>query len=148
MTVSRHAQGAAHAPSFRLEFAAFCETHRDAYLRYAQVRIEDRAEAVRCVDAVLDAVRTRWVAVLGTARPAAQVWSELRDETGHRMIGVARRAAKFHAVLRDDQADIMLLHRHLMLSVDHAASLMGLADHEARALLRGAERDFGDPPDH
>ncbi|MFC8247743.1 hypothetical protein [Streptomyces chartreusis] len=145
--MSRHSSRGTRSSSFRLEFTAFCEAHRDAYLRYAQVRIEDRAEAVRCVDAVLEAVQARWVAVLGSACPAAQVWRELRDETGHRTVGVARRAARFHAVLRDDQADILVLHRHLLLPVDHAASLMGLADHDARALLRGAERDFESLPD-
>lgn len=130
-------------PLFRLEFAAFCEANREAYLRYAQERIEDPAEARRCVDAVLNALETRWIAVLGSECPAAQVWRDLRTETGHRTIGPAGRAGRFHAVLADDQADIMLLHHHLRLSVDRAARLMGLADHDARALLRGAERNLG-----
>ncbi|GGX36515.1 hypothetical protein [Streptomyces noursei] len=133
---------------FGLEYAAFCEANRDAYLRYALVRIEDPAEARRCVDAVFDALETSWIAVLASECPAARVWRDLRAETDHRMIGAAGRRGKFHAVLRDDQADIMLLHRHLRLSVDHAASLMGLAAHDARALLRGAERALSSPLNH
>ncbi|MGI5353056.1 hypothetical protein ACQEU8_33480 [Streptomyces sp. CA-250714] len=129
-------------PSFRLEFAAFCEANRDAYLRYAQVRIEDPAEAKRCVDAVFDALGARWIAVLRSECLAARVWGDLRTEAGYRESGAAGRAGKFHAVLREDQADIMVLHRHLRLPVGHAASLMGLADHDARALLRGAEREL------
>lgn len=130
-------------PLFRLEFTAFCEANREAYLRYARERIDDPAEARRCVDTVLNTLEARWIAVLGSECPAAQVWRDLRAETGHRTIGPAGRAMKFHAVLADDQADIMLLHHHLRLSVDRAARLMGLADHDARALLRGAERNLG-----
>ncbi|MFE7276918.1 hypothetical protein [Streptomyces sp. NPDC057623] len=141
--MSRRHTHASHPDSFGLEFTAFCETYRDAYLRYALVRIEDQAEAKRCVDTVLDAVGMRWIAVLASACPAAQVWRELRSEARHRAIGAASRAGRFHAVLRDDQADILLLHRRLSLPVERAAGLMGLAGPDARALLRGAEREFG-----
>ncbi|MEU9983567.1 hypothetical protein [Streptomyces sp. NPDC050856] len=139
----RHSHHHAVRPArFRLEFAAFCEANRDAYVRYAQVRIDDQAEARRCVDAVLDALGARWVAVLGGERPAACAWRDLRTETAQRTACAAGRAGRFHAFLREDQADMMLLHYHLRLPIDGAAGLMGLADHEARALLRGAERDL------
>jgi hypothetical protein len=143
LIVSRYKHHASRPPLFRLEFAAFCEANQNVYLRYAQERIEDQAQARHCVDTMLDALETRWITVLGSECPAAQVWRDLRAETGHHTIGAAGRAGKFHAVLRDDQADIMLLHHHLRLSVDRAARLMGLADHDARALLRGAERNLG-----
>lgn len=130
---------------FRLEFAVFCEANRDAYLRYAQARIEDQAEATRCVDTVLGALEAGWITVLGSECPAARVWGNLRTETGHRATG---RAEKFHAVLRDDQADIMLLHHHLSLPLEQAARLMGLPNHDAHALLRGAERELSGLPDH
>jgi hypothetical protein len=138
----RNSHHAARPARFCLEFAAFCETNRDAYVRYAQVRIDDHAEARRCVDAVFDALAARWVAVLRGERPAACAWRDLRTEAAQRSACAAGRAGRFHAFLREDQADMMLLHRHLQLPVDDAAGLMGLADHEARALLRGAERDL------
>ncbi|MCB5183047.1 hypothetical protein [Streptomyces antimicrobicus] len=106
------------------------------------MRVEDPLSALRCVEAVLDSLRGRWTAVLGSECPAAAVWRDLRAETGRRIAGRTGRGGKLHAVLRDDQADIMVLHHHLSMSVDHAASLMGLTDHAARALLRGAERDL------
>ncbi|MFE0930930.1 hypothetical protein ACFW4O_35170 [Streptomyces mutabilis] len=130
---------------FRLEFAAFCEANRDTYLRYAQVRLGDQTDARRCVDVVLGALGTRWIAALGSASPAARAWGDLRAEADRRTISAAKQAGKFHAVLRDDQADIMLLHHHLRLPVDDAAGFMGLAGPDARALLRGAERDLHNP---
>jgi hypothetical protein len=138
----RHNHNGVRPAQFRLEFAAFCEANRDAYARYSQVRIDDAAEARRCVDTVFDALAARWAAVLAGERPAAWAWRGLRTETAQRSACVASRSGRFHAVLRADQADMMLLHRHLQLPVDAAAGLMGLAEHEARALLRGAERDL------
>lgn len=128
---------------FQLEFAAFCETNRAAYLRYAQVRLQDPAEATHCVDAVLGALGRSWPTVLATDCPAARVWKALRTEAGHRMVSAAARTGRLHAALRDDQADIMLLHHQLRLSIADTARLMGLPDHDARALLRGAERALG-----
>ncbi|KPC62510.1 hypothetical protein [Streptomyces chattanoogensis] len=138
----RDHQGVHRPDLFRLEYAAFCEANQDSYLRYALVRIEDQAEARRCVNAVLEALRSSWVAVLASECPAARVWKNLRTEAAHRTIGAVERTGRLHAILRDDQADILLLHHHLRLPVDHAACLMGIADHDAHALLRGAERDF------
>ncbi|MGW3012731.1 hypothetical protein ACWC9R_28390 [Streptomyces sp. NPDC001219] len=132
-----------HPTVFRLEYVAFCDANRDAYFRYALVRIEDQAEAMHCVNTVLAALEASWIAVLASACPAARVWRDLRAETDHRTTGAVGREGKFHAVLRDDQADIMLLHHRLRLPVGHAANLMGLTDHDAHALLRGAERDLG-----
>lgn len=141
-------RGAPQSMRFRLEFLAFCEANRDVYLRYAQVRIEDQAEARRCVDAVLEAVELRWVAVLGSESPAARVWRFLRAEAGSFRSLPVKSEGQLHAVLREDQADIMLLHHQLQLSLNHAAGLMGLPDPDARALLRGAERDFGSRAEH
>lgn len=130
-------------PLFRLEFAAFCEANRNTYLRYAQVRLGNQADARRCVEVVLGDLGPRWIATLGSASPAARVWRDLRAETKRRTTSAAKRSGQLRAVLRDDQADIMLLHHHLRLPIDAAACFMGLASPEARALLRGAERVLG-----
>ncbi|MGG2460605.1 hypothetical protein ACO0M4_12440 [Streptomyces sp. RGM 3693] len=128
---------------FQLEYAAFCEANQASYHRYAMVRLADRVEARRCVESVLGNLEASWVAVLASECPAAWAWNSLRTEAAHRTLSALGRSGRFHAVLRDDQADIMLLHHHLRLPLDHAASLMGLSDHGARALLRGAKRDLG-----
>ncbi|WP_143665478.1 hypothetical protein [Streptomyces sp. CS113] len=129
-------------PLFRLEFAAFCEANRNTYLRYAHARLGDQADARQCVGVVLGDLGPRWIATLGSASPAARAWGDLRAETKRRTTGAAKRPGQLHTVLREDQADIMLLHHHLRLPVDAAAGFMGLASPEARALLRGAERDL------
>ncbi|WP_217199894.1 hypothetical protein [Streptomyces buecherae] len=133
---------------FRLEYAAFCETNRDAYLRYAQTRLMDQAEARRCVDTVLATLGAHWIAALGCANLAAQAWGNLRTETHHRALNAEHQVGNLYALLRDDQADIMLLRHHLGLPLDDAARLMGLANHDAQALLRGAERDLGNLLSH
>ncbi|MFE6774570.1 hypothetical protein [Streptomyces sp. NPDC057702] len=138
-----HRRGVSRPPARELELTAFREAHRDAYLRYAQARIDDQAQARACVDAVFDALAAHWLAVLGSACPAARVWAGLRGATEHRMWRERVRAGEYHTVLRGDQADIMLLRHRLRMPVDQAASLMGLTGHDGRALLRGAERDFG-----
>ncbi|MFD8023685.1 hypothetical protein ACFXJO_04515 [Streptomyces lavendulae] len=135
-------------PAFRLEFLAFCDANRDAYLRYAQVRIEDHGEARRCVDAVLEAVERRWVGLLGSESPTARVWRYLRDEAGIRRPAPGPDEGRLRTVLRDDQADIVLLHHQLRIPIGHAARLMGITDNAAHALLRGAERDLGSLDEH
>lgn len=142
----------------RLGFMAFRETNRAAYLRYAQLRLGDTAEAGRCVEALFTGLGARWDSVLGSERLAAAVWMELRRETGRRSgragggagssggtgsSGGAGSSGRPASLLRDDQADILALHRDLSLPLADAARLMGLGDHEALALLRGAERALG-----
>lgn len=134
-------------PAFCLEYRAFCDAHRAGYLRYAQARIEDRHAARDCVDAVLDGVGACWPTLLGSARPAARVWTDLRCAMDHRTAAAHAASGRFHAVLRSDQADIMVLHHGLDMPVGQAAGLMGLPDHEAHALLRGAERELKRLPD-
>ncbi|MFF4172496.1 hypothetical protein [Streptomyces sp. NPDC001744] len=128
--------------ALKLGFEAFREANRGAYVRYAEKWTGDPAEAERCVEAVLDALESRWVGVLGSDSPAARVWEELRAEAARRSADSGGRTRRFHTALRDDQADVVLLHHDLGLSVEHAAHLMGLDVPDARALLRGAERDL------
>ncbi|MFE6462245.1 hypothetical protein ACFVP0_32925 [Streptomyces cinereoruber] len=134
----------ARISDIRIGFEAFCEANRESYVRYAEKWVDDLAEARRCVEAVFDALEPRWVSVLGTQSPAARVWEDLRAEAAHRTADTGSPAEKFHAVLRDDQADIVLLHHDLRLPLERAARLMGLDRPIAQALLRGAERDLSE----
>ncbi len=123
-----------------LGYQALCEANRPAYVQYAEQRIADRAEARQCVDAVLEAVKGRWITVLGSQCPAARIWADLRTEAARRTPGAASRAGRLHAILRPAEADMVILHHHVGLPVERAAHLMGMANPIAHALLRGAER--------
>ncbi|WP_069628977.1 hypothetical protein [Streptomyces niveus] len=128
-----------------LGYHALCEANRPAYIQYAERRITDRAEAGRCVDAVLSALKDRWLTVLGSRCPAAHIWTDLRIEAERRTPRAGSRAERLHAILRPAQADIVILHHDLGLPVERAAHLMGMTNPIAHALLRGAQRDLGTP---
>ncbi len=125
--------------SFRLEYVAFRQLHHDAYLNYAHIRIGSWTRAVRCVESVFDSLCYNWQAALRGC-PASRAWNLLSEQadqlsdcgTGHRWT--------VHCLLEGKQADVVLLHRRLRLSVEEAADLMGLPDYAVRGLLLTADR--------
>ena len=130
-----------------LGYHALCEANRPAYVQYAERRITGRAEARRCVDAVLATLEDRWITVLASQCPAARIWTDLRAEIARRTPRTGNRAGQLHAILKPAQADIVILHHDLGLPIERAAHLMGITDPVAHALLRGAERDLATPFD-
>ncbi|MFE1199569.1 hypothetical protein ACFW6E_43845 [Streptomyces olivaceoviridis] len=126
--------------AFCLEYAAFRDLHLDWYLRYAYVRTGEWTRATHCVEAVFDALSARWVDALRSDCPAAQAWQLLRDYASERTVCTERHRWSIHCLLHDAQADTVLLHHRLGLSVAHTADLMGLHNHSVRALLRSAQR--------
>ncbi|MER5973643.1 hypothetical protein ABT112_28640 [Streptomyces sp. NPDC002055] len=133
--------------AFCLEYTAFRELHLDWYLRYAYVRVGEWTRATHCVEAVFDALSAGWATALRSACPAARAWQLLRDQAGERTTCAEGHSWSVHCLLHDAQADTVLLHHRLGLSITQAADLMGLDDHAVRALLRSAERAIeGLPP--
>lgn len=136
---ARHA-GERMPAAFCLEYAAFRELHLDWYLRYAYVRTGEWTRATHCVEAAFDALSAGWTTVLRSACPAARAWQLLRDQAGERTTCAEGHNWSVHCLLRDAQADTVLLHHRLDLSIKQTAGLMGIDDHTVRALLRSAER--------
>lgn len=126
--------------AYGLEYAAFRELHEDVYVRYAHIRTDNSTRASRCVEAVFDTLCTRWPATLSSDCPAARAWFLLREQAGRHTDCTAGHAWSVHCLLPDPQADTVLLHCQLGLSVAQTADLMGVPDHTVRALLRGAQR--------
>ncbi|MFC3352094.1 sigma-70 region 4 domain-containing protein [Streptomyces echinoruber] len=124
---------------FRLEYFAFRQLHHDAYLDYAQVRTGSRVRAVRCVETVFDRLRDIWQAAL-RGSPAAQAWGMLHEQANCHSDCGAGHVWPIHCLLEGRQADVVLLHRRLRLSVEEAADLMGVPDYTVRGLLRSADR--------
>ncbi|MFI0260585.1 hypothetical protein ACH4OW_16295 [Streptomyces sp. NPDC017056] len=133
-------EGGSTPMCFRLEYMAFRQMHHGPYLHYARVRTGDRAQAEQCVVAAFDALSTHWPMALRSNCPAAVAWSLLSREVDGRANCRARHAWSVHCLLEAAQADTVLLHHHLGLSVDKTAALMGLPDYAVRSLLRSAER--------
>lgn len=124
---------------FRLEYLAFRELHREAYLEYAHIRTGSRKQASHCVDNVFDRLRPAWHIVLRGC-PAAAAWDLLREEVGHLADCAPGHGWRVHCLLEGRQADVVLLHRRMNLSVNETSHLMGVPAHTVRGLLRGADR--------
>ncbi|MFC4328109.1 hypothetical protein ACFPC0_09725 [Streptomyces andamanensis] len=131
---------------FGLEYAAFRDLHLDWYLRYAYVRTGEWTKATDCVEAVFDALSAGWAEALRSDCPAAQAWQLLRDYAGERTVCTEGHSWSIHCLLHEAQADTVLLHHRLGLSVARTADLMGLRDHAVRALLCSAQRALADFP--
>lgn len=125
-------------------YYALCEANRPIYVQYVERRTGDHAEAQQCVDTVLAALKTRWTTVLSAPSPADRIWDALRVDAALRSSISTRSPADWlHAILQPAQADIVILHHELGVSVERAAHLMGMTSPNGHALLRGAERALG-----
>lgn len=125
--------------SFRLEYLAFRQLHYDTYVDYAQVRTRSRVRAVRCVENVFDRLCASWHDVL-RGSPASRAWELLSEQAGCLSDCSMGHSWPIHCLLEDRQADAVLLHQRLCLSVEEAANLMGVPDYTVRSLLRTADR--------
>ncbi|MFJ3929048.1 MULTISPECIES: sigma factor-like helix-turn-helix DNA-binding protein [unclassified Streptomyces] len=90
-TGSRRAQGGAlprrsAAPDSgdRLVLAAFRELHREVYVRWAERRLPDRADAEEAVDRVLDTLELAWGAALSSTNAASYAWRLMRTTVAAR----------------------------------------------------------------
>ncbi|AOU81692.1 hypothetical protein DUI70_6889 [Streptomyces albus] len=127
----------------RLTLAAFHELHHDAYGAYAFARIADWGQARQCVEDAFEVLRTQWRAALCSERPAAYSWEVLRERISlQQPWPIPQGCSPFP----DAQLDVLLLHRLLLFPLDRTAALMGIEDHAAQALLRGAERALSGLP--
>lgn len=123
-----------------LEFMAFRQIHQEAYCRYALARTGDERTADESVCAAFDDLAAQWPMALSSACAAATAWEILGDAVACHTECVTAATWAGHCLLERAQADVVLLHRRLGLTVKQAAALMGLGDHVVRALLRTAER--------
>jgi hypothetical protein len=168
ITHTAHAAGGGCTPlEHPLEYDAFCQMHRQPYLAYARLRTGDARRAAASVTRTFAALCTRWPETLRSACPAAAAWEILHTAVGAEAgngdgvdstrrppgagagcatadgpaTGPAPTAAPPHDCgLTAPQADAVRLHRHLGVTVQDTAALMGRDDHAVRALLRSADR--------
>ncbi|MGX2993782.1 sigma-70 family RNA polymerase sigma factor [Streptomyces sp. JNUCC 64] len=63
-----------------LDFSAFHQMHRPAYLRYARTFLRDRTEAEEAVDATFERLLTKWDQILSSDNPDGYAWVVLRNQ--------------------------------------------------------------------
>jgi hypothetical protein len=129
-------------PTFHraLSVEAFFLLYTDRYLGYAGLRLRDRARCEAVVGQLLDALAAQWPAVLRSACPEAIAWRKLGALLTHAERAGGADRDRLYQLLRPEQADVVLLHRVMGLSVAEAGGLMGIDSSVVAGLLRAAER--------
>ncbi|MFI2214908.1 RNA polymerase sigma factor [Streptomyces sp. NPDC020141] len=150
-----------------LDFTAFHQAHRPAYLRWAETYLNHRADAEEAVDAAFEQLLTIWTTVLKKENPAGYAWTVLRTRTidlarGRRPAPLDTMAFEttalrdavdpigqleesltlFHAIglLPPRQMDVVvLLHIH-DLTADQVAAELGITPAGVRSTVRHAKR--------
>ncbi|MFM9372829.1 sigma-70 family RNA polymerase sigma factor [Streptomyces sp. Da 82-17] len=64
-----------------LDFSAFHQLHREAYIRWARAFLGNHADAEDAVDAAFEQLLKAWNAVLKTENPAGYAWTVMRNST-------------------------------------------------------------------
>ncbi|MFD8462349.1 sigma factor-like helix-turn-helix DNA-binding protein [Streptomyces antimycoticus] len=122
-------------------YAGFRQLYRDRYLRYAHLRVGDAAAGV--VGTAFGHLARQWPIVLSSGtRPAAYSWWLLgrcvaANESG---AGSVEAIGRLYGVLPTEQADAVLLHYRLGMTLTEAADCMGIDPSALAAHLLMAER--------
>ncbi|MEU8891542.1 sigma-70 family RNA polymerase sigma factor [Streptomyces sp. NPDC048442] len=64
-----------------VDFSAFHQMHRAAYIRYAETVLNNRADAEEAVDAAFERLLRAWPSVLSSENPDGYAWRALRNIT-------------------------------------------------------------------
>ncbi|MFE3205812.1 sigma factor-like helix-turn-helix DNA-binding protein [Embleya sp. NPDC059237] len=110
-------------------FVAFRRRHHTPYHRYARTRVEDR-RADTAVDDAFAELAECWDEIMRSANPAGHAWRVLHAavaaaDTGPPQAPETARDT-LHRTLPPDQADAVVLHYRLGMTLTTAADLMGL----------------------
>ncbi|MEV5777794.1 hypothetical protein AB0L49_42440 [Streptomyces antimycoticus] len=123
-------------------YAGFRQLYRDRYLRYARLRVGDAA--VGAVDTAFEHLTRQWPLVLSSGtRPAAYSWWLLGrcvTAVGTDGPGSGDAIGGLYGVLPAEQADAVLLHYRLGMTLTEAADCMGIDPSALAAHLLMAER--------
>ncbi|WP_438297691.1 sigma-70 family RNA polymerase sigma factor [Streptomyces sp. HUAS TT7] len=151
-----------------VDFSAFHQMHRAAYVRWAYSYLGHRADAEEAVDAAFEQLLKAWEEILRTENPAGYAWMVLRNSTidVHRLrrralplelaafetaalidavdpIGQFEESSVLMAAIRQlppRQMDIMVLLYLLDYPINRAADELGISPAGVRSNARHARR--------
>jgi RNA polymerase sigma-70 factor (ECF subfamily) len=149
-------------------FTAFYSLHHKAYLRYAHIQLDSRAEAEQVVEDVFVQLANMWAHVLQQPNVDGYAWAALKEEVARRLeiqghalalvetaaFAAARRASRgrfavlesslglYGAIARlpERQYDVIVLRFVLGYPMRRVAELMGVSYGTVRSHVRGARR--------
>lgn len=132
-----------------LDYTAFCLMNQESYLRYARERLVDPQVAEATVKSALGELATIWPTALRSASTAAVAWRTMAAyvSRARTICTPAVRGALdcLHSILPALQADVLILHRQLALSIEETADLMGIEEPTVACYLLTAERRLTPP---
>ncbi|MGW9210623.1 hypothetical protein ACWGR4_27000 [Embleya sp. NPDC055664] len=128
--------GSAGAP---IDFAAFCLLHRARWAQYARHRVGDPVRGERAVRSAVAELAGTWADMLRGPNPTAGAWRILG-----RAVTASHTPARgtLYDALPWPQADAVVLHYRLGMTLTAAADLMGTDPPEVAAQLVLAERSL------
>ncbi len=152
-----------------VDFTAFHQMHRPAYVRWAQTYLNNRADAEEAVDCAFEQLALSWLQVLSKENPAAYAWQVMKNRTVDLARARGRRAALVDAAafetaalreavdpigqleeslglyqaiesLPERQQDVVVLLYCHGYSINEAADHLGITPAGVRSLSRYARR--------
>ena len=129
------------------EFTAFCQLHFDHYLHYAQARLHDAGTSQMVVEHALGDLATAWPTALRSRATADFAWRTLSHRVTTTMkrqpTDTGRAPDGLHQLLAPTEADAVICHRLMSLSVPQTALLQGVQAETITRRLRGAAASLG-----
>lgn len=151
-----------------LDLGAFHQTHRVAYVRWAERYLGNRQDAEEAVDQTFEDLARNWSVVLSKANPAAYAWTVMKNRTidhararGRRpllceaevfeTVAVSAGADPFEALqdslalaeavnqLSERQKDVFFLRHREGFSVAEVATHLGITEAGVRSIDRYAK---------
>ena len=133
-----------HLPA---DFTAFCLLHGHHYLHYARVRLKDPGISKAVVERALGDIATAWPRALGSPAPAAFGWRSLSARVAGALVRTPATTDhaqdSMHRLLRAAEADAVICHRLMDLSVRDTASLLGVGAETVNQRLSAAADNLG-----
>ncbi|MBB5938730.1 hypothetical protein [Streptomyces zagrosensis] len=127
-----------------VEFTAFCQLYRRAYLDYARARTGSDSCAQHAVEATIERLAHQWHVALRSACLQASAWAVLRAATAdHDACRPPENPFAYEGLLAPSQADAVLLHQCLGWDIEKAAELMGAHPSSLRGWLTTAALALG-----
>ncbi|UKY47837.1 hypothetical protein [Streptomyces inhibens] len=123
------------------DFTAFCQLHYDVYQHYAHQLVANHDAAVDAVQHALGDLAASWAQALAGHRTAAIAWAALTrriHQAARTPAGTA--ASALYGLVPAPEADAVLLHHVVGLSITACADTLGAEEATVTSLLHNFDR--------
>jgi hypothetical protein len=128
------------------DFTAFCQLHSTHYLHYARIRLQDASTSRIVVERALGDLATLWPRALRSPATADFAWHTLASRVTAattRLPDEPRAPDGLHRLLAAPEADAVICHRLMGLTINSTAFLQGVPAEIIIRHLRTAADSLG-----